>query len=342
MGLDPNQVQQAQGQALNDMAFGMLAGNRRAPGASLFAARNNAREGFSSRVFDMLKEQEISRMQSERAKQQQQFDAYRATLPPEILPAADVAGLQGTAQKEIDAAFAQGGATGPGWGNINPGDYTPQSLAVFARTGKFEDLVRWTTPPQDKLVVIGGVPHAYQGGQAFPLSSLEQEAQARETLSSASAQGQGAGQYASEAPKRDEQRRLAYTTIRNTRDAIGKAMKLVGPFTTGIGGAVAGEIPGTSAVDLKNQIDTIKANLGFAELSAMRQASPTGGALGQVAVQELTMLQSTVASLDTLQSAKALNDALVKANQHMSNWESAVNGAAAAEGRSAPDPLGIR
>lgn len=106
MGLDPSQVQQAQGQALNDMAFGMLAGNRRAPGASLFAARNNAREGFSSRVFDMLKQQEISRMQSERAKQQQQFDAYRATLPPEIQPVADVAGLPNVAQAQIQSAFA--------------------------------------------------------------------------------------------------------------------------------------------------------------------------------------------------------------------------------------------
>ena len=342
MGLDPNQVRQAQDTALNDLAFGMLAGNRRNPGASLFAARQNAREGFSSRVFDMFKEQEISRMQADRAKQQQQFDAYRATLPPEIQPVADVAGLQSTAQKEIDAAFSQGGATGPGWGNINPGDYTPQSLAVFARTKKFEDLVRWTTPPQDKIVVIGGVPHAYQNGGVVPLSSLDQEAQAREILSSASAQGQGAGQYASEAPKRDEQRRLAYTTISNTRDAIDKAMALVGPLTTGIGGAVTGQIPGTQAMDLKKQIDTIKANLGFAELSAMRQASPTGGALGQVAVQELTMLQSTVASLDTIQSEKALREALLKAKQHMSNWEAAVNKAAAADSKAAPDPLGIR
>jgi hypothetical protein len=174
------------------------------------------------------------------------------------------------------------------------------------------------------------------------LSSLDQEAQARELLSSASAQGQGAGQYASEAPKRDEQRRLAYTAMGNTRDAVNGARALVGPLTTGIGGAVAGKIPGTPAIDLQKKIDTIKANLGFAELSAMRQASPTGGALGQVAVQELTMLQSTVASLDTLQSAKALGEALDKIDRHLNNWEAAVNKSASAEGKAAPDPLGIR
>jgi hypothetical protein len=127
-----------------------------------------------------------------------------------------------------------------------------------------------------------------------------------------------------------------------TRAAVQGARDLVSPLTTGIGGAVTGVIPGTSAVDLRKKIDTIKANLGFAELSAMRQSSPTGGALGQVAVQELEMLQSTVASLDTLQSSGALLEALNKVDQHLNNWQAAVDKAAARDGQSAPDPLGIR
>lgn len=45
-------------------------------------------------------------------------------------------------------------------------------------------------------------------------------------------------------------------------------------------------------------VKTIEANLGFDALQAMRDASPTGGALGQIAVQELEMLQSTKAKLD--------------------------------------------
>ena len=47
-----------------------------------------------------------------------------------------------------------------------------------------------------------------------------------------------------------------------------------------------------------NAVNTIKANIGFDALQKMREASPTGGALGQVAVQELEMLHSTIASLD--------------------------------------------
>ena len=71
---------------------------------------------------------------------------------------------------------------------------------------------------------------------------------------------------------------------------------------------------------------TKQANLGFAELQAMRQASPTGGALGQVAVQELDMLQSTLASLNQSQSPEQLRSSLNEVKQHYQNWKSAVEG----------------
>mgnify|MGYP007118311647 CR=1 FL=1 len=186
------------------------------------------------------------------------------------------------------------------------------------------------------------IPTGHIGGSCLHPAVADEEAQAQATLAQSRTQGQGEGQLAVEAPKRNEQRRLAYTAMGNTRAAVKGARDLVSPLTTGIGGAVTGVIPGTSAVDLRKKIDTIKANLGFAELSAMRQSSPTGGALGQVAVQELEMLQSTVASLDTLQSSGALLEALNKVDQHLNNWQAAVDKAAARDGQSAPDPLGIR
>jgi hypothetical protein len=56
----------------------------------------------------------------------------------------------------------------------------------------------------------------------------------------------------------------------------------------------------------------------------MRDASPTGGALGQVAVQELVALQSTVASLDAAQSPKQLREALDKIERHYTKWRETV------------------
>ena len=105
---------------------------------------------------------------------------------------------------------------------------------------------------------------------------------------------------------------------------VDEALNQVGFSSTGLTGTVLGMVPGTKAYDLDKTVDTIKANLGFSELQAMREASPTGGALGQVAIQELAMLQSTVASLDKGQSEENLRRALQQVRQHFQNWKNAV------------------
>ncbi len=100
--------------------------------------------------------------------------------------------------------------------------------------------------------------------------------------------------------------------------------KIEGMGTSGWIGGVTQDIPGTPSFGLKKTLETIKGNLGFAELQAMRDASPTGGALGQVAVQELTALQSTIANLDMGQSDEDLAYALKKIQGHIANWKNAV------------------
>jgi hypothetical protein len=62
------------------------------------------------------------------------------------------------------------------------------------------------------------------------------------------------------------------------------------------------EIAGTSATDVSALVTTIKSNIGFDKLQAMREASPTGGALGQVSNQEIDFLQSTLNNLNQRQS----------------------------------------
>ena len=109
---------------------------------------------------------------------------------------------------------------------------------------------------------------------------------------------------------------------------VDQAMKQTGFFSTGLTGTVLGAIPGTGAYDLDKTLDTIKANIGFNELQAMRMASPTGGALGQVAVQELNMLQAVLSSLDKGQSEAQLKDGLTRVKQHYDNWKNTVTKAA--------------
>lgn len=75
---------------------------------------------------------------------------------------------------------------------------------------------------------------------------------------------------------------------------------------TGFAGSAASYIPGSTAYNLSETLNTIKANLGFAKLQQMREASPTGGALGQVSDFENKLLQSTFGSLEQAQGNEQL------------------------------------
>lgn len=85
-----------------------------------------------------------------------------------------------------------------------------------------------------------------------------------------------------------------------------RAEGLITAATTGIPGAAAKLIPNTDAYNLDKALDSMRSNIGFAELQAMREAAKTGGALGQVSDFENRMLQSTQGSLDQGQSAELL------------------------------------
>lgn len=105
------------------------------------------------------------------------------------------------------------------------------------------------------------------------------------------------------------------------------ADKLVGISTTGPGGYLARRVPGTDAYNLAKLIDTVKANIGFAELGQMRQESPTGGALGQVAIKELEMLQATLGNLDTAQSPSEVRRVIKQVKTHFERLGMVMDGA---------------
>jgi len=107
---------------------------------------------------------------------------------------------------------------------------------------------------------------------------------------------------------------------------VAAAKSLVSGTTSGLTGKAAAFVPGTDAYDLQQRLLTIKANLGFDRLQQMRDASPTGGALGQVAVQELQALQATVGSLELGQSRQELQKNLDKIDLHYNNWLRTVGG----------------
>lgn len=129
----------------------------------------------------------------------------------------------------------------------------------------------------------------------------------------------------------------ATRVLNDVDDVINKVTNL----TAGIVGKTSEKIPGTPAYNLARNIESIKANIGFNELQSMREASKTGGALGQVAVQELNFLQSVLGSLDIGQSPDQLKKNLEKVKQSVQRWNTTKDRTPAGGGQS-NDPLGIR
>jgi len=90
---------------------------------------------------------------------------------------------------------------------------------------------------------------------------------------------------------------------------IDRALEMLGEEglipMTGVG-SITSIVGGTPAHDLSKLLDTVKSNAGFDRLQAMRDASPTGGALGQVSNIELQMLQAAIGSMAQSQSREQL------------------------------------
>lgn len=111
------------------------------------------------------------------------------------------------------------------------------------------------------------------------------------------------------APKSPEFLRQRADAALSVLTAIQNASEKASGWTAGMGSVLA-NIPGTDARNLRADIDTIKANLAFDQLQAMRDNSPTGGAVGNVTERELELLGSTVASLDQAQDPDQLKERL--------------------------------
>lgn len=80
---------------------------------------------------------------------------------------------------------------------------------------------------------------------------------------------------------------------------------------TGVYGMLP-NVPGFPGADAQAKLDTLKSQAGFAVLQAMRDASKTGGALGQVSDFENRQLQNNLAELQNAQTEQQLKAALKK------------------------------
>lgn len=155
-------------------------------------------------------------------------------------------------------------------------------------------------------------------GEATPLDSrdgsklmpgaLDPEAQAdvAGAKESAKLKAKSDAQRQTARPKIEMALQQAESRKQNVQELITSIKPRVGAWTAGLFGSNAAKIPGTPAHDLAKDLSTLQAIAGFEELSNMRAASPTGGALGNVTERELAFLQSVIRNIENSQSPEQL------------------------------------
>ena len=244
---------------------------------------------------------------------------------------------------------------GPEWQPAPPemlAQYGAQAGQFNVKTGQFRDFnqpssTSLTTNPDGTMTyaqgpgVTGAAPDAtspdkgYQ--RVYDASTNSYRDQAIPGSKAASEQNQQTVKMNLAATK--------YQSKFNTVDqTLTKAISLVneqGRWAAGAGSALK-ILPESSARELENLLTTIKANLGFEELQAMRESSPTGGALGAVSDRETQYLQGVQATLDQATSPDTLiqimSDLQVKRREFASERNRILQGGGAAMEDAAPAP----
>lgn len=130
---------------------------------------------------------------------------------------------------------------------------------------------------------------------------------------------------------------------RRSLQSVAELKNLVTTKGRNVAGGVSGLmswLPETDARSFRAQLDTLKANITFNELTEMREASKTGGALGQVSDREGALLGASLGALDPNQSPQQLAAQLDKIGGSLQRWQAAKSGVAtpARTGASAETP----
>lgn len=117
-----------------------------------------------------------------------------------------------------------------------------------------------------------------------------------------------------------------YQAERATRTlaSIDELEKQVDNSTTGFG-ALVNWVPTSESRYFKSQLDTLKSAIAFGELTAMREASKTGGALGSVSDKEMRLLENALGALDQGMSPTQFKAQLKKIKDSINRWQEEAN-----------------
>jgi hypothetical protein len=288
------------GSAINYLLFGL-------EGVETMRDRRMTRDMFGFRTRQAKLEE------AERERQRQEIEAAIATLPPEMQPWGRLA-----PNEAAERALAPPPA--PDW-NLDP--VTGQPFAITP-----QGQVQYGQGRVNVRPTGGGADRAPAGYRFTPDGNL---------------QAIPGGPAATDIERRTEAQvgRLDTTDrqLSNSIDVLNDVLGLnergepIGPGM--INERTTGQWPdrfrewgfNQDGENLYQQLEPVVANIGFEALAEMRRNSATGGALGQVAVREIELLQRTVRSLATSQGAQQLRDNATAVREQLIKVRDAVRAA---------------
>lgn len=213
-----------------------------------------------------------------------------------------------------------------GVGKYNPGDFTPESWADFAQGG-FQDPRNLKRYEPYKNLTVGGVntlfsPSAGQYREAAiqgdagatpitteSIAGRESQIDAAKKAATKSAELGVTQQF--EAPKAFQAAEYAVGELDSFKEDADALLNHPGlEAATGFGGETVSGIPGTEAANFAADLNTLKSKSFISALSAMRAASKTGGAVGNVSDAEGAKFENKYVSLQQAQSPEQFRERL--------------------------------
>ncbi len=239
--------------------------------------------GYMDPLERQLKEAQISKMQRETAESSAKF------------------GKTGTTVMGPDGNYYSVRYANDGTEQINPLEL-PNAPAA---PGNGAQPVPLTPSRGVKEVDTGTGTQVIDGATGLPVRNVPKDIAGAEA---AKVEGKNNAEIKASMPKARASLRALETQHRNVIATMERALPMIDGWTTGLAGQGLSKLGGTDANNLRVMLNTVKANMGFDKLQDMRDNSPTGGALGQVAIAELEMLQSAFASVEQSQTPQQLRE----------------------------------
>ena len=195
--------------------------------------------------------------------------------------------------------------------NINPRDYTVDSVSKFQNTGNFKDLKRYDSIERIKdtngIVRMFDKSNSQYLGQAYGADSVGEDAA---EISAIQKFDDYRVDFKGTFNKQYQRIRGVMASKKILEDEIAKVIPILEAGKGAGLQSLLASIPTTDANRVKNILSTVQANIAFDRLQKMRDDSVTGGALGNVSDAEITLLMNSLTQLSNAQTPEAILESL--------------------------------